>query len=217
MQNKSKPRWWEKTVEYLFVLSMTADGDHLITPLDGTHELAGDAIFSTENTWVLIEFKKDQYHFRDEKNKFKNYEFASKFLGSKDSHHFLVYGEIGENMQLVVKGCTYFSRRPVPFATDILHCGIRIQNFKEYLKQFIGLKKPPSGPSGGGLVSSFKDYSLVAGINANNKIVVCMTLQDFINESEHDPTKNNNCKYEQEINSEDETSSETSKLRTATA
>lgn len=38
-------RWWEKTVEYKFLMSVASQKKLFLAPLDGEHEQAGDAIF----------------------------------------------------------------------------------------------------------------------------------------------------------------------------
>lgn len=64
----NKKIWWEKTVEYAFVRSA-----HFlsVSPLDGNHEQAGDAILSNkENKFYLIEFKKEDSNQEDEIDKY---------------------------------------------------------------------------------------------------------------------------------------------------
>lgn len=39
-------KWWEKTVEYRFVLTAAEHGSMFAAPLDGEEEKAGDTIFS---------------------------------------------------------------------------------------------------------------------------------------------------------------------------
>ena len=78
-------KWWEKTVEYLFViqyLSMIYPDNFLkIAPLDGDHEQAGDVILRDPNDkYYLIEFKKRSSSQYDEFIKFldvksKNFKF----------------------------------------------------------------------------------------------------------------------------------------------
>ena len=52
-------KWWEKTVEYYFILKCLGDSIS-IAPLDGHEERGGDAILSSKHRWILIEFKKDE-------------------------------------------------------------------------------------------------------------------------------------------------------------
>ncbi len=61
-------KWWEKTVEYFFILNCRAN--HMrIAPLDGKEERAGDVLFSSDNNWVLIEFKRDMECLKSEEKK----------------------------------------------------------------------------------------------------------------------------------------------------
>jgi hypothetical protein len=89
-------QWWEKTVEYRFVLEIAAKRNSvLLTPFDGNHEQAGDAMFAdTSNRWLLIEFKREHRHLNTEFSKFNNYRAASLVLGSRDDHHHLVIKRI---------------------------------------------------------------------------------------------------------------------------
>lgn len=41
-------KWWEKTIEYKFVIDMANKGKFVVAPLDGDEERAGDAIISAE-------------------------------------------------------------------------------------------------------------------------------------------------------------------------
>jgi hypothetical protein len=205
-------KWWEKTVEYLFVLLAVRD-HNVIAPLDGIEELAGDAIFCSKNKWILIEFKKDEASINDENRKFKDLGFKNVMTAfkDKDGHHFIIYGKAGlltqspeyshieslrgnspplaanqastkvtaaqSTCDRVIRLCfqTYFSQTKKDTIEDMLKCGADLHSFVDYVTEFIRFKKPPSGPGGIGA-----DYMLVAGINADNEIVECMSLKDFI-------------------------------------
>jgi len=70
-------KWWEKTVEYLFVIQYLSkvypDNFSKITPLDGEHEQAGDVVLCGDNNkYYLIEFKKGDNSQYDEFIKFLN-------------------------------------------------------------------------------------------------------------------------------------------------
>lgn len=101
--------WWEKTVEYYFVQKYV-DIDMFIAPLDGEHEKAGDAIFSNESSWVLIEFKRDEKAINDEMGKFKNYFSAKSALEKIAGHHLIIYGN-AENDIFHLKCRSYFSEK----------------------------------------------------------------------------------------------------------
>lgn len=61
-------KWWEKTVEYAFV----KNAEFLsVSPLDGDHEQAGDAILRNEKgNYYLIEFKEKSSNKKDEIDKY---------------------------------------------------------------------------------------------------------------------------------------------------
>jgi hypothetical protein len=48
--------WWEKTVEYAYVMTMGID--HFVAPLDGKEDALADLIVKLDATWTLIEFKR---------------------------------------------------------------------------------------------------------------------------------------------------------------
>jgi len=171
--------WWEKTVEYKFVMLLSKSNKLFLAPLDGNHERAGDTILSSHNRWVLIEFKKDKSSIQDEKTKFLKYEAAKSELGLIDGHHHLIYGQLTNNnpQELALCGETYFSKQALRSLDEILSSGTGINEFSNYIKQFTKYKKSPRGGSGGGL--AINDYSLVAGINNDNKVVECFNLAEF--------------------------------------
>ncbi len=173
-----KLKWWEKTVEYLFVAYAVAKKKMAFgIPLDGDHERAGDAIFAAANRWILIEFKRDRTTIASEKEKFANFETARQMLGASDGHHYIVYGESAKNergsMYLDLKYVTYFSGVQKTF-DEMLASGAGEAAFSLYLKRLTSLKQIPAGSSGGGLMMD--DYSLVAGVGENNAIVECVSL-----------------------------------------
>ncbi|WP_445405025.1 hypothetical protein [Acinetobacter vivianii] len=166
-------QWWEKTVEYFFIKKYVAD--HLIAPLDGKHELAGDAILSdNQQKWLMIEFKDRLESLETEKKKFKSYVNAKIALKEHDHHHLLVYGAVSDGkFDLLAK--TYFSRRNLKEMKNIFSLGRDIDSFLKYLNLFIKYKNE-KGTSSSGNVGS---YALIAGINNNNEITTCMSLQEF--------------------------------------
>ena len=170
--------WWEKTVEYQFVLLVVQANKLFIAPLDGAHERAGDTIFSSNNRWVLIEFKKNAKSIATEKAKFDQYAIAHAALASIDDHHYIVYGDESKSIQrLQLYSQTYFSATgSVP--TKILNSGYEFDAFKQYVEQYTKFKKGSKGDSGGGGLSMDK-FTLVAGVNADNNTVVCLSLSEF--------------------------------------
>ncbi len=181
-------KWWEKTVEYMFVVSAYKHGK-LYLPLDGNEERAGDTILSSQNKWVLIEFKKDRQSISDEQSKFTEYERAKAALGSEDHHHFLVYGDQDmASRKLVLRFCKYFSGKQSNLQ-GLLKSGAVYDKFADYLKRFTEFKRGRSGSSSGGL--SMDDFALIASINNDGKIVECLSLSTYFKsltlEEKNDP------------------------------
>jgi hypothetical protein len=168
-------RWWEKTVEYKFVMEVARAERLFLAPLDGEHERAGDAIFSSNNRWVLIEFKKDAAAIRTEMEKFVRYSEAKAELSSFDSHHHIVFGQASSSSpaRLELCACTYFSEKK----GDILASGKPFSEFKRYVERYIKFKKGSRG--GGGTGMAMEDFALVAGVNADNDVVECLSLSEF--------------------------------------
>ncbi|AFI89385.1 hypothetical protein [Pectobacterium parmentieri] len=63
--------WWEKHVEYTFVLNASHDCNlDLLSPLAGPAEAISDAIVGNNSKYFIIEFKRTLEHFKDEYKKF---------------------------------------------------------------------------------------------------------------------------------------------------
>ena len=171
-------RWWEKTVEYKFVALVSQENKLFLAPLAGKHERAGDAILSTNNRWLLIEFKIDKDKISTENAKFKNYQTAYDALASKDKHHHIVYGQEHEGR---LKLCcrTYFSSVSYPSLSGLLATGIEFDSFKSYIEEFTEFKKLPADQGGGGGGLSFDEFSMVAGVNNEGNVVECISLSEF--------------------------------------
>lgn len=166
-------KWWEKTVEYYFIRKYIPE-NMILSPLDGEQEKAGDAFLSSNEKWVILEFKKDFDSLSTEKTKYKNYVAAETDLSGNDAHHFLIYGQISDG-EFSLGGKTYFSRNNVNNIDDIFSSGLEKKKFIKYLEMLIK-HKSKSGSSSGGTVGS---YSFVAGISKDNKITSCMNLYEF--------------------------------------
>ncbi|MDX7839449.1 hypothetical protein SJS76_07865 [Aeromonas caviae] len=166
-------KWWEKTVEYYFIRKYIPE-NMILSPLDGEQEKAGDAFLSSNEKWVILEFKKDFESLSTEKKKYKNYVAAETALSEHDAHHFLIYGQVCDG-EFSLGGKTYFSRNNVNNIDEIFSSGLEKNKFIEYLEMLIKHKSKSDG-SGGGTVGS---YSFVAGISKDKKITSCMNLYEF--------------------------------------
>ncbi|WP_417439752.1 hypothetical protein [Idiomarina abyssalis] len=166
-------KWWEKTVEYYFIRKFIPD-EMILSPLDGEQEKAGDAFLSSNERWVVLEFKKDLESLSSEKKKYRSYDIAEAELSPSDSHHFLIYGQVVDG-NFGLGGKTYFSNKPVSNISEIFEAGKGKEEFISYLEKLIE-HKSKVGESSGGSVGS---YSFVAGISKDKKITSCMNLYEF--------------------------------------
>lgn len=173
-------QWWKKTVEFQFVLAMAREKKIFLAPLDGRQERAGDAIFSSNNRWVLIEFKKNAASISTEKKKFINYQEARTALSGWDGHHHLVYGLAPPTFTsgLLLRSQTYFPGVGCDLP-GILKSGVEFRVFKRYIKQYTEFKKGPDDGSGTGGLLTMDDLALVASVTTENKIVGCLSLTEF--------------------------------------
>lgn len=68
---ENKVTWWEKTVEYTFLLKFATKTGRQVWPLGGKAELMGDTIYSLDKVgWGLFEFKCDKASLKTEIAKF---------------------------------------------------------------------------------------------------------------------------------------------------
>lgn len=173
--------WWEKTVEYKFVMLVAQANKLFLAPLDGGHERAGDSVFSTNNLWVLIEFKKDAASIGAEREKFLDYEEARSSLVNRDGHHHIILGRLSTNdrLKLDLRFQTYFSENESDLKS-VLESGVPFSDFYNYVNDFIKFKKPDKRGSRSG--GSMDEFALVAGVNADNEIVACLSLSEFLRE-----------------------------------
>ncbi|WP_337881768.1 hypothetical protein [Chromobacterium haemolyticum] len=174
------PVWWEKTVEYYFVLKHLNLA--LISPLDGNYERASDAILKSNLGWILVEFKKNKASIKAEEAKFSDWPKAKNQLCKQDGHHFLIYGEyssstVPEHFQL--RGCTYFSQRELSHIDNIWNSAVNLDDFRKYLKEFLRLKNQKDEEDGSGEGVSIDDYAQVLGISSDRKTVTCVSLKEF--------------------------------------
>ena len=171
------PIWWEKTVEYKFILWLSKENNGFLAPLDGDHERAGDTLISLNCKWLLIEFKRDRDSTLSEIKKFKNYENARAALSARDGHHFLVFGKPSDGNQVDLYALTYFSLNGTTDLKAILSAGTNLEDFSKYVESFVAFKKDPK--SGGNSGARFEDYAMVAGVSEEGNVVTCMSLQEF--------------------------------------
>jgi len=182
--------WWEKSVEFSFWAQAIKEGCY-ISPLDGWHELAGDAFLNDgKNKWLLIEFKKNRSSIDSEKKKFSasGYEMAKTFLNDQDSFHFLIFAEElkeTDNPEIKRKLSyqTYFSDKKQPDITGLLKQSVGKNQFDSYLKEYIYYKEIKDGDSGeaqGPLqLTKSIDYGNIAFVSPDGQLLNMCRLDDY--------------------------------------
>lgn len=182
-------KWWEKTVEYSFVMELANKNKLFISPLAGNHEKGGDVVLGTSDLWVMIEFKKDLNAVGSELIKFSagNYEKAKEELVKHDKHHHIVYGVSSTSdagkPYLGLRFQTYFSQKHNDLV-GLLASGKPIEEFNSYLKKFTDFKRESSSGSGGMAV---EDYMMVAGVTKGGQVVECISMREFLIEHKLEP------------------------------
>lgn len=172
--------WWEKTVEYAFVVAaFTAHKCDFAAPLGGKHErLAGDAMFVNASKLVLIEFKRDEDAIPTEKSLFHDYEVAKTRLeGFK--HHYIVFGASStkEPVRLELVAQTYFQAERQDSPLDCLKSGVTRDEFDKYLEILADLKKEDNRGSDGHV--SPEAMSTVVGVSDDGKMVQAAPLYEY--------------------------------------
>lgn len=173
-----EPTWWEKTVEYAFVVVLY--NKRLIdfaAPLAGRHERsAADGIFGKDNTLVLIEFKRDAGEIPSELSMFTDYDGAQEAL-SHYSHHWIVYGLRRNESEFAISARKYFNDTLEEDVLKIPSKGIGHLEFMKYL-EILNEFKYPDGRGDGGHVSP-ESMATVLGISPNGTVVGSATLHEY--------------------------------------
>ncbi len=186
-------KWWEKTIEYKFIILCAKEKVLKFAPLDGEEEIAGDNFISNNNKWIIIEFKKDKNSINTETYKFEDFKKAEQALINEDQHHFIVYGGINKKSNKLDLYCqTYFSKNKLTKIKDMLNSGKDISEFKNYVRKFILYKKSNKGAtsSGNGKLN-VENYAMVAAIDSNGNIEECQSFNEFVMNEELDIAINN--------------------------
>lgn len=163
-------RWWEKTVEYQFVINAVNSASALLlVPLNDTMEKTGDLLLQSDIRFVMIEFKKDLDAFKseydkyyDEKTGFDRAKIAAdEFVTRKNialpkhetgSGHLLVYGKVdkpapGKQPVLQTLIVEYFDlKKPRVDIQDALRRGFDSDQLDTYLIEFLPKKKSKALP-----------------------------------------------------------------------
>ncbi|MBB5189607.1 hypothetical protein HNQ50_000317 [Silvimonas terrae] len=182
MTSSNNKKWWEKTVEYAFILMLhrvaPENARSFFAPLDGDEERAGDLVGAFGKKWFLVEFKKDEDSLGSEAKKYTDYATAAATLRGSDSHHLLVYGYMTEDNNFALSALTYFSRA-VPFQKwkEFFNHGTDKAAFDNYLVKLTAFKNKNPPDSGGGF--GMKQLQSVIGLDNDNNVVEVHTLEDY--------------------------------------
>lgn len=116
-EKDAKYTWYEKTVEYKFVLeAKELWGIDFLAPLDGSAERIGDALLEKGTKSFIVEFKKDLKSMSSEFKKYnggeKGYLSTCQSLNSKGLHlfnaHYMVGGFLYDSSNLGLRIKKYF-------------------------------------------------------------------------------------------------------------
>lgn len=187
-----QPTWWEKTVEYDFVIRLANYGLlDFAAPIAGRHERSsGDGVFGKDNKLVLVEFKKDYSEIESEKAIFTDYNAATVALNSY-GHHWIVYGVLTENCELALSNQKYFDPDDYYLdTTDILNTGVRHTTFMDYLEKLQRFRMADARGSGGrGQAKHVSADSMltVLGVSNTGKLIGSMSLEQYRQELKPSP------------------------------
>lgn len=182
---KKEILWWEKTVEYKFILSAKKKfGIDILSPLDGDAETIGDTIAEKATKHFIIEFKRRPGDFTAEYKKFalnkSGYLLAKKeFLSNPSSKsHYIIAGQRGQSGKLLTL-CfmNYFSVPVKLLDTQVFQNGMSKSELKAYAEKFTAAKLFGSSTSaddgeGDGCGGGIHKDALVLAIDKENKAVV---------------------------------------------
>lgn len=185
--------WWEKTVEYKFILSAKRDyGLDFLAPLAGNAEKIGDMLTRTYDKYYIIEFKSHLSNMEQEYPKFKGetfvdskktYKNVGKQLSNEKGYgcHYVIAGSLpdkSKEIELIIK--KYFKTEEY-FKLDKKHYfsnGMTAKEFEQYTILFTRGKITGSiygddgdGDGDGGRTDAFK-RSLVLAHNDDGEALL---------------------------------------------
>lgn len=139
--------WWEKTVEYKFILSAKIDyGLDFLAPLAGNPESIADTLTRTQNKFYIIEFKSQLSEFKSEYDKFKDKKEETyinvglQLCGKKGYDcHYVIYGSLpdrNKELELIIR--KYFETKKDLMLTKkhYFSNGMTAKEFEEYTMLF---------------------------------------------------------------------------------
>lgn len=176
--------WWEKTVEYTFVIALASRGLlDFAAPIAGRIERStGDGVFGKDNKLILIEFKRDKSEIESEKSIFNDYDKAAAELNKYD-HHWIVYGGLSKEGGLSLGNQKYFDPHTrLPDLTKIITKGVSHSTFMKYLQKLQEFRIPDARGSGGaGLAvhEPIEKVLTVMGVSNDGKLIGSMSLEQY--------------------------------------
>ncbi|MCQ4107585.1 hypothetical protein [Aeromonas sp. JL9] len=183
-------KWWEKTVEYSFVLDAAEKGIfNLFAPLDGDVESIGDTVVCKDSTYFILEFKKSLSDLLGEYKKYVGGEngFLSAGIELKDmpafQAHFLIGGKLDKaSKTLEIQVRKYFEPSIISGGlAQVFKEGVTLNEMQDYTKKLTKFKVQgdvgdnSSGSSGGNV------YQSVLAISKSKKTATLIPLHYFKN------------------------------------
>ena len=189
----TKKTWFEKTVEYNFVLNAKEIcGLDFFSPLDGTAERIADLVAGSDAKHYIIEFKKKVELDVSEFKKYKGGEIG--YIAAKNAlqntagynNHFIIGGDITSDNKFQLKVKHYFPVEDKTVEAKVfqkdndalfsLGQGITIDQLKEYTKIITQYRDSTEGGEGGS--GGVKHVSIVAV--SKDKEAVTIPLHYYI-------------------------------------
>ncbi|MEN4892554.1 hypothetical protein [Erwinia billingiae] len=180
MSNKdTKINWWEKTVEYNFVLAAKDEfGLNMLAPFDGNPESIGDAVVGSNSKFFIIEFKRTLSDFKSEITKYvdgdDSLEEAKNTLTKLEAckYHYIIAGgyKDGDN-NLTLNIRRYFKVdeildiKPRDFFKD----GMTRDQLNYYTELFTNFKNRNESDDSSGSNSGGLSHSYVLAVDENRK------------------------------------------------
>ncbi|HCE2186185.1 TPA: hypothetical protein NJ328_004762 [Vibrio parahaemolyticus] len=181
-------KWWEKTVEYSFVLKASEKKIfNLFMPLDGDVEAIGDTVVCKDSMYFILEFKKSLSDLSGEYKKYEGgqlgYFAAAAELQDMSAYkaHFLIGGKLDSaKKSLEIEIRKYFESSIFQNElAQIFEKGVTLNEMQEYTEKLTEFKaKGNTGEDEGGS-SGGKVYQSVLAISKSNKTATLIPLSYF--------------------------------------
>jgi hypothetical protein len=122
MSKSIPPTWWEKTVEYNFVIRVqNEEVANFLAPLDGNVEQIGDAVIGKDSKFFIVEFKKtlsiedsEYKKYNNGKDGYNRAKVACMKI-NKGLHHLIIGGKLSnlkKTLELEIRH--YFDEKEIP-------------------------------------------------------------------------------------------------------